>query len=165
MNLRIEPLTRLHNRKGFTCSDETVDQFLRQKAMQDQELDLGRTNVLVSTDRDPTRILGYHTLAITQIPQEQIPNDRPKIKRGIPVILLGQLGIHSEYQGNGYGERMLNDAQSRVCDIASKVGVRAMILDARTDRLALWYESHGFMRLDDSMRMVKLLETIRKEYT
>ncbi|HCA59743.1 MAG TPA: hypothetical protein DEP46_17375 [Blastocatellia bacterium] len=164
MNLRIEPLTRIHNRKAFSCSDETVDQFLRQKAMQDQELDLSRTMVLTNTAHDPTGIIGYHTLAITQIPQEQIPNDRPKIKRGIPVILLGQLGIDSEYQGMGYGERMLTDAQSRVCDIAAKVGVRAMILDARTERLASWYESHGFIRLAGSMRMVKRIETIKLEF-
>ncbi len=164
MNFRIEPLTRIHSRKEFSCSDESVDQFLREKAMQDQELDLGRTSVLTNLDHDPTRIIGYHTLSITQIPQDQIPNARPKIKRGIPVILLGQLGIDSAYQGKGYGERMLSDAQSRVCDIASKVGVRAMILDARTERLASWYESFGFIRLAGSMRMVKLVETIRKEY-
>ncbi|MBX3297800.1 MAG: hypothetical protein KF762_19045 [Acidobacteria bacterium] len=164
MNLRIEPLTRIHNRKAFSCSDETVDQFLRQKAMQDQELDLSRTTILTDTERDPTRIVGYHTLAIIQIPQDQIPNDRPKIKRGIPAILLGQLGIDSEYQGMGYGDLMLSDAQSRVVDIAAKVGVRAMILDSRTERLAAWYESHGFMRLAGSMRMVKRIETIRQEY-
>lgn len=164
MSLRIEPLTRSHDRKSFRCADEAIDLFLRRKAMQDQELDLGRTSVLVNGSFDETRILGFYSIAMIYIDQEQIPNDRPKIKRKIPAVLFGQLGVDLEHQGKGYGERLLMDAQAKVLDVSALVGVRAMVLDARNERLVSWYSRYGFLRLEKSLRMIKRVETIRLEF-
>lgn len=44
---------------------------------------------------------------MAQVKQEEIPGDRPRIKRAIPVVLLGQLGVDREFHGRGYGELML----------------------------------------------------------
>lgn len=158
----IEPLTREHNRKSFDCGDEEVTKFLREKALQDQERDLSRTMVLVDETVSPKPIIGYHTLIMTQVSQEEIPNDRPKIKRGIPVILLGQLGIDMNFQGKGYGDLLLMDAQARIDEISKKVGIRAMMLDARNERLAVWYEKHDFIRFPNSLRMFKSIQAIRQ---
>jgi len=162
MNLRIEPLTRSHDRKAFDCSDEAVNLFLHAKAMQDHDLELSRTNVLVQSDLNPKRIIGYYTLAFTEIPQEQIPGDRPKIKRNIPVILLGQIGVDSAFQGRGFGDRLLIEAQFKVFEISEKVGIRAMVLDSRTEDLARWYESRNFFRAPDSLRLIKHINDIRE---
>lgn len=158
----IEPLTREHNRKSFDCGDEEVTKFLREKALQDQERDLSRTMVLVDETVSPKQIIGYHTLIMTQVSQEEIPNDRPKIKRGIPVILLGQLGIDMNFQGKGYGDLLLMDAQARIDEISNKIGIRAMMLDARNERLAQWYEKHDFVRFPQSLRMFKSIQAIRQ---
>jgi GNAT superfamily N-acetyltransferase len=123
---------------------------------------LSRTMNLVDEADDPVRIIGYHTLLMMQIRQEEIPKDRPKIKRGIPVILLGHLGVDQECQGAGYGELLLMDAQARVHEISKKIGVRAMMLDARTERLACWYETHDFIRFPGQLRMFKTIQAIRK---
>ena len=158
----IEPLSREHNRKTFDCGDEEVVKFLREKALQDQERDLSRTMVLVDLASSPKRIIGYHTLVMTQVRQEEIPNDRPRITRGIPVILLGQLGVDNNFQGKGFGDLLLIDVQSRVHEIAQKVGIRALMLDARTELLAEWYEKHDFVRFTKSLRMFKSIEAIRQ---
>lgn len=158
----IEPLTREHNRKSFDCGDEEVTRFLREKAMQDHERDLSRTMVLVDEKESPKRIIGYHTLVMTQVKQEEIPNDRPRITRGIPVILLGQLGIDIKNQGQGLGDILLMDVQARTDEISRKVGIRALMLDARNERLAEWYEKHDFIRFPESLRMFKRIEEIRK---
>ena len=97
----IEPLTRAHQRKLVDCGDEEVTRFLREKSWQDQERDLSRTLVLVDVKTDAQRIVGYHTLVMTQVRQEEIPHDKPLIKRAIPVILLGQIGIDLTFQGQG----------------------------------------------------------------
>lgn len=158
----IEPLTREHNRKSFDCGDDDVTRFLREKAMQDQERDLSRTMVLAGVFGLPKRIIGYHTLVMSQVRQEAIPNDRPRIKRDIPVILLGQLGVDQKYQGRGLGDLLLMDVQARVHEIAKKVGIRALMLDARNERLAAWYEKHDFVRFPNSLRMFKSIESIRR---
>lgn len=163
MSLRIEPLSRHHDRNGFNCGDEAVDRFLQQKAKQDQDLDLGRSCVLVDPEKDAAGILGYHSLTMLQVPQNQIPHDRPIIKRGIPVILLGQVGVDIKCQRKGYGDLLLSDAQGRVLEISNIVGIRALVLDARSRSLVEWYSSYGFLQLADSMRMVKRIEAIRQE--
>lgn len=157
----IEPISRSHDRKAFDCGDDEVSRFLREQALQDHEKNLSRTMVLVDEGGDPHRIIGYHTLVMTQVRQEEIPNDRPRIKRGIPVILLGQLGVDREFQGRGLGEMLLMDAQARVDEISRRAGVHAMMLDARNERLARWYEEHDFVRFPGQFRMFKSIEAIR----
>ncbi len=138
-----------------------MTRFLREQALQDQEKNLSRTMVLVDEQADAACIAGYHTLLMAQVQQEQIPGDRPHIKRPIPVILLGQLGIDQKFQGRGYGELMLMDAQARVAEISDKVGIRAVMLDARNENLARWYERHDFIRLPGQFRMFKSIDDIR----
>ena len=158
----IEPLTREHDRKLFDCGDEAVNQFLREKALQDQERDLSRTMVLAGLQDNPKRIIGYHTLVMSQVRQEEIPNDRPKITRSIPVILLGQIGIDAEFQGRGLGELLLMDVQTRAREISQTIGIRALMLDARNQQLAGWYEKHDFVRFPNSFRMFKSIQSIRR---
>lgn len=158
----IEPLMREHDRKSFDCGDEEVTRFLLEKAMQDHERDLSRTMVLIDTENSPRKIIGYHTLVMMQVKQEEIPNDRPRITRGIPVILLGQLGIDNNYQGRGLGDLLLMDVQARTDEISRKVGIRALMLDARNERLAEWYEKHDFVHFPSSLRMFKSIEAVRQ---
>ena len=161
MSLLIEPLSRTHDRKSFSCGDEAVDVFLQEKAMQDQVLGLGRTRVLFESDK-PSEIIGYYTLVMCPVPQESIPNDKPKIKRPIPAILLGQIGVDLKFQGKGLGDRLLFEAQATVFYIADNVGVRAMVLDAGTESLVSWYESHDFIKLPESLSMVKHINAIKE---
>jgi GNAT superfamily N-acetyltransferase len=159
--LIIEPISRLHNRKLFDCGDDEVNRFLREQALQDHEKDMSRTMVLI-LEADQTRIIGYHTLAMSQARQEEIPKDKPKIKRSIPVVLLGQLGVDRAFQGRGLGELLLMDAQARVDEISRRAGIRAMMLGARNERLAKWYEQHDFVRFPGQLRMFKSIAAIRK---
>ena len=117
--------------------------------------------VLIDEEADDARIVGYHTLVMAQVKQEEIPGDRPTIRRGVPVILLGQLGIDRDFQRRGYGEMLLMDAQGRVDEISRKTGVRAMMLDARNETLAEWYEDHDFIRFPGQLRMFKSIAAIR----
>ncbi len=162
MSLLIESLTRGHNRKNFDCGDEEVTRFLREKALQDQERDLSRTMVLVNPKESENTIIGYHTLVMMQVRQEEIPDDRPRITRGIPVILLGQIGIDVKFQMQGFGDLLLTDVQARVDEISQKVGIRALMLDARNERLAIWYEKHDFIRFPNNLRMFKSIQAIRR---
>jgi hypothetical protein len=159
--LIIEPLSKLHNRKSFDSGDREVNRFLHEQALQDDEKDMSRSMVLVD-EASPSRIIGYHTLAIQYVRQEDIPGDKPRIKRPIPVILLGQLGVDTTFHGRRFGELLLMDAQARTEEVSKRTGVRAMMLDARTERLAAWYERHDFVRLPGQLRMFKSIGAIRK---
>lgn len=160
--MNIVSLNRDHDRKKFDCGDETVNSFLHKGALQDQERRLSRTSVLIDELTDPTRILGFHTLVMTIVDQDVIPADRPKIKRKIPVILLGQLGVDVGFQGRHYGELLLTDVEINVEKIGRLVGIRSLMLDARNDNLATWYEKRDFIRFPNSLRMFKSLPSLKE---
>lgn len=52
-------------------------------------------------------------------------------------------------------ELLLMDAQARVHEISKRAGVRAMMLDARTERLARWYEAYDFIRFPNQIAHVQ----------
>ena len=54
------------------------------------------------------------------------------------------------------------DVQARVDEIAQKIGILALMLDARNKRLAVWYEKHDFVRFPGSLRMFKSINAIRQ---
>jgi len=160
--VNIISLTKDHYRRSFDCGEQTINAFLQQGALQDQKLGLSRTSALIDESDDPNRILGFHTLVLTVVDQELIPNDRPRIKRKIPVILLGQLGVDVSFQNHNYGNWLLYDVERRVAEIAKVVGVRCLMLDARNERLAKWYARHDFVSFPNSLRMFKSLNAIGK---
>jgi GNAT superfamily N-acetyltransferase len=159
--MRSLSLNSSHDRRRFDCGDESVNKFLREAALQDQSRDLSRTTVFVKEEHEQ-RIVAFHTLLISHVVQEEIPADKPRIKREIPVVLLGQLGVDLEFQGQGLGDLLLVDAQVRIAEIAELIGIRSLVLDARNERLAAWYEDRGFVRYPGSMRMFKSLAAIRR---
>ena len=157
----IVPLNREQDRRRFDCGDSGINAFLHRGALQDQKLLLSRTSLLIDEAMDPNRILGFHTMLISMVDQDLIPRDRPRIRRKIPVILLGQLAVDLEFQGLNYSNWLLSDVETRVIDVAEKVGIRALMLDARTESLACWYEKRDFQRFPDSLRMFKSIASIR----
>ena len=163
MKLIVEHLSKRHDRKGFQSSDEGVDLFLKHKALQDHNLDLSRTYVLTDAEQNPDTIIGYYTITPTHIPQDVLPNDKPKIKREIPSLLLGQLGVDIRFQKKGFGQLLLLHAESTARFASEIVGIRAMILDARNEGLAKWYSGYGYSRVGNALRMAKRIEVIRHQ--
>ena len=158
----IEPISREHSRELFDCGDEEVNRFLREQALQDHEKDMSRTMVLIDDVRDLDTDHRLSHPGNAAGPPRRHPKDRPMIKRTIPVVLLGQLGVDRAFQGSGLGELLLMDAQSRVDEISRRTGIRAMMLDARNERLARWYEQHDFVRFPGQLRMFKSIAAIPK---
>lgn len=160
--MNIVSLAREYDRKRFDCGDDSVTAFLRESAFHDQKLLLSRTSVLIDEHADATIIVGFHTLLVSTVDQESIPDDKPRIKRKIPVILLGQLGVDLEFQGRNFGNLLLTDVEFRVAEISKHVGIRCLALDARNERLAKWYEKRGFVRFHGSLRMFKSVQDVTR---
>ena len=70
--LRIELLSRRHNRAGFDCGNPELNDYLRHTARQHTEKGLSRTDVLVD-DAAPNEILGYVTVSLAEIVTDSLP--------------------------------------------------------------------------------------------
>lgn len=141
-----ESFARSHPRKNFDCEHEQVNDWLKAKALQNQDKRLSVTKVLLD---EKGVIAGYYSLATGQIDFSDLPADVAKNlpKRQLPVAVLAWLGVAKHCQGQGLGQRLLAQAL-RDCYEASKTfAFIAIILDSVDDASKSFYERFSFSPL------------------
>jgi len=160
---RVELLSAEHNREGFTCGIQALDTYLQRQARQERDRGAAVPYVLVPVD-NPTEIAGFYTLSSTGVVLQDMPPDViKKLPRypTIPATLLGRLAVSQAHQGKRLGEYLLLDALSRSLEASEKVGSVAVIVDAKDDRGATFYERYGFRRFPDQpLRLFIAMKTI-----
>lgn len=67
----IKPLTADHHREAFDCGEESLNDFLKRFARQNNEKGLGRTFVAVKNNE--SRIYGYYTISSGALNFDTIP--------------------------------------------------------------------------------------------
>jgi len=152
-------LEKNHNRKNFFCGIDELDNYLKQYANQDIKKRLAVCYVIADKDND---VIGYYTLSSNSIDLSDIPEDFAKSLKyvEIPVIIIGRLAIHQDYQGNKLGQTLLIDALKRIVEISALVGNHAVIVDPINDIATNFYAKLGFVPLKTSNRMFLPLKTI-----
>lgn len=167
MDLITEQLnTTLHDRKVFDCGIEELNIFLKQHANQNQTKNLSKTYVAVvaiSAD-DRKKIYGYYTLSAGHIQCDQLPeNVKAKLpKYPIPIGRIGRLAVDKEYKGQGIGGFLLHDALTNILNIADKMGVFAVVVDAKNGDAKAFYKKYGFIELQKSeLTLFLTIETIK----
>ncbi len=142
-------LDKNHDRLAFDCGEDSLN--LKRYARQNHES--GGAKCFVATPRDTAaRILGFYTLCPASVEFSRAP---AVVTRGlghyeIPVYRLGRLGVDRSVQGHGLGGRLLLRATERCITVAQEVGGVALLIDAKSDYAAQWYESYGAARLLDA---------------
>ena len=106
--LRIELLSREHDREGFSCSERDLDDYLKRTARQHNEKGISRTFVLVDSD-EPVKILGFFTLASCEVVAAELPQEyAKKYPRKAPAAKLARLAVardHWLFRGREEPER------------------------------------------------------------
>lgn len=155
----IELLGKQHQKENFDCGEESLNQFLKKYARQNQEKGFGRTFVAILPNKK--EVLGYYTLSAGSITFEIIPEKLPRYP--IPTAHLGRLATDLTMRGQGLGELLLIDALERTVLVAEKVGIYAVELFALTENAKKFYLKYGFIALkDDDKHLYLPIETLRK---
>lgn len=159
---REAPLGKGHDRKSFDCGEPALNDYLQKFARQNHDSGGAKTFVAIA-DVDPKAILGYYTLSPASIDYARTPD---VVRRGlgryeVPVFRLGRLAVARALQGKGLGAGLLLAAGRRCLRVADEVGGVALLIDAKSDRAAVWYEGYGALRLTDaSLTLLLPLKTI-----
>src|SRR5580658_7922822 len=151
------PLGRHHDRAAFDCGDDELNTYLRRYARQNHES--GGAKCFVAAPREtPTRTLGFYTLSPASIEFTRAPSvvTRGLGRYDVPVYRLGRLAVDLSVQGRGLGGALLWRALARCLAVVREAGGVALLIDAKSDRAATWYESHGAVRLLDAPRSLML---------
>lgn len=153
-------LEKNHNRKNFACGIDELDNYIKQYVSQDIRKSL--TVCYVIEDDETHEVIGYYTLSTNSVDLNDIPEDIKKSLRytEIPVIIIGRLAIHIDYQGSGLGKILLIDALKRIVEVSVLVGNHAVIVDPINEIAEKFYSKFGFISLKESKRMFLPIKTI-----
>ena len=145
------PIAKQHDRAAFDCGDADLNLYLQKYARQNHESGGAKCFVAAPSDA-PARILGFYTLSPASLEYARAPALAKKglARYDVPVFRLGRLAVDKTAQGRGLGGALLLRAADRCIRVAQDVGGVALLIDAKTDRAARWYESYGALRLDDA---------------
>lgn len=163
-DLRVEALATHHDRDAFSCGIDSLDRYLRSQAGQDVRRRANGVFILVAADAVET-VFGYYTLCATSLPQGDVRAAARKHVTRHPLVsatLIGRLAVSRTQQGDGLGSLLLADAVQRAYASAETVGSSMLVVDALNERAAAFYESFGFQRLPESLRLVLPMRSIEE---
>lgn len=94
---------------------------------------------------------------LTNAARNRVQRSITNAKRGLnyPAVLIGRLGVASDYQGSNYkiGSQVLNFIKVWFCSSDNKTGCRFIVVDAYNNPQTLhFYEKNGFKPLYKSER-------------
>lgn len=164
MAVQIQPLKPEHDRKGFDCGQAQLNHWLAAMSNQQQARNIARTYVAVDLS-DPTTILGFYVLVVSEVEGRNCPSAKRYPLR-VPVIRLGRFATALAHQGKGIGSAMLINALEKVYEISALAGVAAVVIDAKDEKAATFYQRHGFLRsLHDPLQLFLFTETLQAAYS
>lgn len=143
----IEPLTKAHHRKAFDCGQADLNSFVRQYAMQQQRQGYNQGYAAMSGGQ----LAGFYCLSAGSLSFSDLPEEfrRGMPRYPVPCVTIGRFAVAVEWQGRGLGRKLLAHALRRVLEAAGIVGVSLVLVDAKDEAAAGFYESLGFVRLED----------------
>lgn len=135
------PLTAAHDLDAFDCGNDSLNAWLKKRALANERDGASRTYV-VCNDR---QVVAYYCLATGAIVLKAAPG---KVRRNmpdpIPVMVLGRLAVDRAWQGKNLGTALLADAIKRTLSAAEIAGIRAIVVHAISDEAKRFYEDRGF---------------------
>ena len=155
-----QKLSPKHDLAHFQCGEPALDDWLRRRALQNEESGASRTYVLCAGNR----VVGYYALAVGAVAHADAPGRvRRNMPDPVPVMIIGRLAIDQTMQGQSIGPALLRDAVLRTMQAAEIAGIRAILVRAISDRAKRFYEKWGFISspVDPMTLMITVAEATK----
>ena len=157
----IQLLQKSHNRKNFSCEEESLTEYIKKQASQDIRKRLA--TCFVASDEEQN-VIGYYTLTSESLGREMIPGKyltQIPQNYNAPVILLGRLARDISMKGSGLGEHLLLDALFRSYTLSKEsIGAMAVVVDPINKKAIYFYKRYGFEQLQDTHKMFLPMKVI-----
>jgi ribosomal protein S18 acetylase RimI-like enzyme len=153
----IEPVGKHHDRTSFSCGQPDLDEWFRLRSSQDEKRNIARVFVAVAPELG---VVGFYSLSSFTLSLENLPEDiAHKLPRydAIPAALIGRLARDERVRGQSVGELLLTDAIRRILGAGRSIAVFAIVVDAKDERAAAFYEAFGFQKFPLRPRRLFLL--------
>ena len=172
----------------FHCGEADLDDFFSKDAFEYEEFRMGKSYCIRLNDYPKTIVAIYtvssDSIRIFDLPRSRrdamlkITHHRKRLKR-YPGILIGRLGVNSEFAHQGIGSQVLDVIKLWFDSSVVKAGCRFLIVDAlNKPNVLAFYRKNGFETLftseqqedfyvnppkDEEQRLMRLANPIKLE--
>ena len=142
-----------HVVEDFACGAESLDNWLKRRALKNQTQGASRTYVVCVE----SRVVAFYALASGAVLSTQASGRlRRNMPDPIPVVVLGRLAVDRTLHGKGFGRALMRDAALRVVQAADVIGIRGMTVQALSDEAKVSYEHLGFESSPDDPHLLMI---------
>jgi len=160
--------------KKFSCQKEKdLENFLVNKAIEWENIDYGRTYLMIDGERD--RIAGFFTISLKSVDLGNLPGKRRRklLKstpgrdglKSYPAFLIGQIGRCDKYSSEDLpGKIILSECYSAFKNVHNIIGGNIIVLQCREYMYEKFYKEHEFAKLEDNIDSDGLLTLYKREF-
>jgi hypothetical protein len=153
----------------FSCKDEDVELFLREKAVDFERRDKSRTYLIL--DDETNTLLGYYTLSLKALPfGSGVSKSAIKAVDGfskdidaVGIILIGQFGKDKVSAQDVDGKHLFDICLETVYRAQKIVGGRFVLIECRDlEKVVSFYTRQGFeaLQYDESDRYLQMVRRL-----
>lgn len=155
-----QPLDSTHQLSEFVCSEPSLDEWLKRRAMNNQLTGASRTFVVVDQN---SQVRGFYAMAAGAVTHQLATSAvRRNMPDPVPVMVLGRLAVDQQAQGIKLGAAMLRDAVNRAIVVSHNTGVRALLVHAISEQAKRFYMHYGFQESPlNPMTLMLRLNTVK----
>jgi predicted N-acetyltransferase YhbS len=137
------PITAGHDTSSFHCRHDSLNEWLRRRALANASSGATRTYVVCADDH---RVVGYYALAAGSLDIGSAPTRlRRNMPDPLPVVVLGRLAVDEAWSGRGVGGGLLKDAVLRSLQAADLINACALLCHAIDGDAKAFYAKQGFV--------------------
>lgn len=144
----IRRLDAQHRRAGFDCGDAALNEFLLRQAGRQQRRGFGKTYVALSGDG--ATVIGFVTVSAGQVATDSLSSQARLPRHPAPMLRIGRLAVDVRHQGKGIGQDLLAFAFRLTVEFSQRVGLYAVVVDAKHDKAKAYYLKLGFIACVDN---------------
>lgn len=144
----IQLLAAQHRREGFDCGDAALNEFLQRQAGQQQKRGFGKTYVALA--EDGVTVIGFVTVSAGQVATTSLSAQSKLPRHPAPMLRIGRLAVDVHHQGKGIGQDLLAFALRLAVEFSQRVGLYAVVVDAKHDKAKAFYLRLGFIACEDN---------------
>lgn len=148
------------DRAGFDCERHpALNTYIAQQAGQDEKRNVSKTFMYLQDGV----LRGYYTLANASVALAELSDEQKKKmpRYPMPAVLLSRLAVDKSMQKKGLGQRLMADFFRRVYAVSKHSGVAFIVVDAKDEAAAAYYQGLQFVpSKDNPLRLVLSTSTI-----
>lgn len=168
------PLTPDHDLSGFRCVEPEIAEYLTKEARRASEVGLCR--IYVACAPGTNQVISFVGLSASSqqasVPvsgkprgtyKPVLPGELGRTKYPVPMILIAQLGTHTDWSGQKIGTQMTLFAITKAIAVSEQVGAAGIILDALRPSLFDFYQRFRFtdLKIPNRRRMLLTMAEAR----